>query len=603
MKVFGVKLRIIAPVVLVCCLVCVSSPSLQAQQAFSFPNFSSPAGIQRNGSALVTSNGTAQVLRLTPAALHQIGSAWYTTQLGLANGFSTTFKFQIGGGTPSPGDGFAFVIQNGCFGEGNCGATALATSPSGEGGSIGYLGLTHSVAIEFDTFQNSGYADVSGDELGIQSCGSSANTPDHNGSAECNLGQIDLGTLSTPIQLADGNVHTATISYIPPTGCEFECPSNLFISIDGQRALSSFFNLGNLGLDSSDHAYVGFTAATGGEGGNDDNHDILSWSFTPNQQTATLGGPGTTTILTFNTDTYKITPQNNRGGEQLTVTAVLIPANAFPTGEGGLNGFQNETCVPYGDYSAALGVDTCAEFQVHCQLSATDATPCNFFYLLATGYDLPTDLPAIGGPDFLVAHTVIATTNGNCPLTGGSTVQSIFISYEATVRDPTTRGGSLGPSCFVATYTPGAPAITGTASRFAGWESPVVNGQLNLVKAGAARPLKFQVFDKSFLPVTNLSLCNTLNSSGGCADIPAVPAPWVNLDAFGVVCPNGSPINPLTDFTVDPTGNSGLLNQGGGSYQLNWKTLKGWKGYCANVIVTFDSGQQVVPAAIGFQFN
>lgn len=315
-------------------------------------------------------------------------------------------------------------------------------------------------------------------------------------------------------------------------------------------------------------------------------------------QTKILGGPGTTTTFTFNTDAYKLTGVTNHGGEQVTVTAFLIAASTFPS----LTGFSSETCIPYGDYSAAMGHDTCVEFQVHCQVSATDATPCNFLYLLATGYDLPADLSGgIGGPDFLVAHGV------DCLLTSSSMVQSIFLSYEATVKDPTTRGGSLGPSCFVATYTPSAaPITTGTRSRFVGFESPVSNTALNLVKAGSARPLQFQLFDNLGNPVTNLSLCNsfTPTSSGNvCADSPTVPTPWVNLTSFGIACPNSSAINTSTDGTVLFPGNSGLQNNGGGNYQLNWKTQKGWSGFCANVVVTFNSGLFVVPATLGFQFN
>jgi YVTN family beta-propeller protein len=315
-------------------------------------------------------------------------------------------------------------------------------------------------------------------------------------------------------------------------------------------------------------------------------------------QTKTLGGPGTTTTFTFNTDHYKLTGVTNQGGEQVTVDAFLIPASKFPP----LTGFSTETCIPYGDYSAG-GVDICVEFQVHCQISATNTTPCNFIYLVATGYDLPADLSGgIGGPDFLVAHGV------DCELTSASTVQSIFLSYEATIKDPTTRGGSRGPSCFVATYTPGAPPITtGTTSRFKGWESPVSNADLNQVKAGAARPLPFEFFDILGNPVTNLSLCNqfTTNANGVnvCMDSPAVPTPWVNLASFGVPCAIGAQINVSTDGTIALPGNSGLSSNGGGSYQLVWKTRKGWKGFCANVVVTFDSSLIVVPATLGFQFN
>jgi YVTN family beta-propeller protein len=317
-------------------------------------------------------------------------------------------------------------------------------------------------------------------------------------------------------------------------------------------------------------------------------------------QTKTLGGPGTTTTFTFNTDTYKITGVNNQGGEQLTVAAFLVPASTFPAGF--LPSFPNERCIPYGDYSASLGHDTCVEFQTQCQLSATDATPCDFIYLLATGYDLPADLSeGIGGPDFLVAH------RQPCPLTSTSTVQSIFLSYEATIKDPTTHGGSRGPSCFGATYTPGAPIITGTTSRFDGWESPVSNIDLNQVKAGSVRKLKFQLFDNLGNPVTNLSLCNSFSFSpatGNVCNDPEVHRPWVNLSSFGIACPDGTPRSPDTDeAALSSADNSGLLNHGHGNYVFRWKTEKDWKGLCANVTATFDSGLMVVPAMKGFHFK
>lgn len=174
-------------------------------------------------------------------------------------------------------------------------------------------------------------------------------------------------------------------------------------------------------------------------------------SLTTISQTQILGGAGTTTTYTYNTDTYKITPTDNTlQGASLTVTAFLIPQDSFPSFT--ING-NKETCVPYGDYSAALGTLTCVEFQAVC--TTTTNQTCNSPYILATGYDLPPALSGgIGGPDFLVAHGV------SCPLTSASTVVSIFKEYEASIKDPTTVGGSRGPSCFAATYTPGAPPIT-----------------------------------------------------------------------------------------------------------------------------------------------
>jgi len=331
---------------------------------------------------------------------------------------------------------------------------------------------------------------------------------------------------------------------------------------------------------------------------------ILTGTAGGESQTKTLGPPGTTTTYTFNTDSYKITPTDNSGGESLTITAFLIPKNAFPsfTVINNITGSTNtETCVPYGDYSSQSGVDTCVEFQATC--TTTMNTTCNFDYVLATGYDLPSDLPAIGGPDFLAAHGV------NCPLTSTSTVVSIFEDYEVSIKDPTTIGGSEGPTCYAATYTPSAAPIT-TGVGFVGWESPVSDTELNLVKAGSTVPLKFQFFDNLGNPVLNLAYCNTVSSTPAVCSDPAMAAtpttPWINLNPVVITCQNSSAINTATDTSLSLVSNTGLLNQGGGNYQLNWKTPKGQQG-CANIQVTYSTGGAanvvLFPASFGFLFD
>src|SRR5262249_43942025 len=297
----------------------------------------------------------------------------------------------------------------------------------------------------------------------------------------------------------------------------------------------------------------------------DDNQDILSWTPFETSQTQNLGGMGTTTIYTFNTDFYKITPLDNTANEQpLTVTAFAVPQSLFPTfgSPPALNALA--TCVPYGNYSSI--VKTCIYFQ-----TTYSASP--FLSSLATGYDLPAGLPAIAGPDFLVAH------GQPCPLIRTSTVTSIFTDYEPAIKDPTTRGGSKGPSCFVATYTPTATPIT-TGVGFQGWGAPVVNTDLNMVKAGATRPLLFQFLDSLGNPVLTLAYCNSPDPATPAACLPpsmtaTATTPWINFSAMTIPCTANAVANASTDLTVSAAGNSGLQNLGGGNYQLNWKTQKG----------------------------
>ena len=76
-----------------------------------------------------------------------------------------------------------------------------------------------------------------------------------------------------------------TITYVPP--CDCESITGLSVTLDGKTVFSAVtFNIASLGLDPSQDAFLGFTAATGD---GFENQDILNWMFTAqiNQQTGT----------------------------------------------------------------------------------------------------------------------------------------------------------------------------------------------------------------------------------------------------------------------------------------------------------------------------
>jgi hypothetical protein len=312
MKVHRLFVREIGLVIALVCLFFLCVSQVQAQSSFSYPPIPTPNGngVQWNGSAVIDPNGN---LQLTPNSGGQVGSAWYTNPSGpgpaplpLLNGFTTTFTFQFTGqggigdtGAGANGkagaDGITFVVQNGTFnnynGDTSGGSTALGPS-DGLGGELGFTGLTNSVAVQFDSWCNVEFGDTcataasptSADQITIESCGQGANTVYHN--AGCSFGTIDLSRIANPIYIGDTNVHTAQISYSPPTATGGSCvPSSAFgtagcgslaVIVDGQTVLTVPFNLAYLGLDSNDDAYVGFTSATGGSW---ETHDILTWSF------------------------------------------------------------------------------------------------------------------------------------------------------------------------------------------------------------------------------------------------------------------------------------------------------------------------------------
>jgi hypothetical protein len=121
--------------------------SLEAQVfSFNHPNFSSCTGLQLNGSAACTGG----VLRLTPVASSQIGSAFLTTPVPISptTTFAAEFTIQMGlNGVSScsddllswGADGMTFTVQS-------QGPTALG----GLGGGMGYLGIAPSLGVKID---------------------------------------------------------------------------------------------------------------------------------------------------------------------------------------------------------------------------------------------------------------------------------------------------------------------------------------------------------------------------------------------------------------------------------------------------------------------
>jgi hypothetical protein len=328
-------------------------------------------------------------------------------------------------------------------------------------------------------------------------------------------------------------------------------------------------------------------------GGNGINVTVYAQAGLPgiNASVTHILSPGHQTEYDFpgKNDPVKITPSPySTGGEILTFTAVPVVQSTFIPP----SNFQNETCVPVADYSTD-GIDRCVEYQADCSFGGVPGGgDCNtLLYQLLEVYDLPADLPATGGPDFLVVH------HSGCPTTAAAVAQSIFTDYYVARLDPTLKGtGSGTGSCFEGMYTSGAPVITsGSTSRFVGFATPVVDTALNIVKAGSTRPLAFQWLDNLGNPITNLTWCASPNPAPG-----ACTAPWVNLQYFSISCVTDAEISAATDISAP--GNSGFQNLGGGNYQMNWQTQKSWKNSCANVQVTFSSGVVLDPA-VGFQFN
>lgn len=148
---------------------------------------------------------------------------------------------------------------------------------------------------------------------------------------------------------------------------------------------------------------------------------------------------------------------------------------------------------------------------------------------------------------------------------------------------------SPGPKTFSAVATvntgnSGHSSVNYSVSpfQFVGFTAPVSNPPVvNIVNAGRAIPIKFQVLDGNNNPVTNLT------------------SPPVNIQDTQVSC---AALNTTIGNTVDATatGNSGFQNLGGGFYQFNWATSKAWSGTCREIQVSLGDG---ITHIADFQFH
>ncbi len=236
-----------------------------------FNNFADTTPLTLNGNATQTGN----VLRLTPSGINQAGSAFLDRPLAIdANtSFETQFQFQLTGGSGGA-DGFTFMLQN---------DTQALNALGISGGDLGYgnvqntalPGITQSLAIEFDTYQN--VWDTNNNHLSVLRDGN-INNP--------------LTTAAASLDLNSGSVLNAWIDYDGST--------NLLEVYLGNTANKPGTELLSLNIDLASvlgsQAFLGFSAGTGGLS---NNHDIRNWELASNSNL--LAAPPTSVSLNSET--------------------------------------------------------------------------------------------------------------------------------------------------------------------------------------------------------------------------------------------------------------------------------------------------------------
>ncbi len=211
-----------------------------------YPTFKGASStLDRNGTAdlIFSPSGEQKVLRLTGGGYKQAGSAYSTTKINVTQSFESSFKVYLHHGEPGA-DGFAFLVQGD-------GPRALG----GWGGGLGYRGIKKSVAVEFDTFQNT--TDPSSNHLAVVMAGD----PDNH-----------AATAESPVPLY-GKPFMARVAYNAETTNLSIYVQSLSAGSTEQLVLEKVVDLAaGVGGES---AWIGFTAATGTALSK---QDIYSWT-------------------------------------------------------------------------------------------------------------------------------------------------------------------------------------------------------------------------------------------------------------------------------------------------------------------------------------
>lgn len=132
---------------------------------------------------------------ITPDLLNQQGGVWYDNAIDFDNDFIINYQNNFGSKDGNGADGMALVFK------GN--PTAVIGTA---GGGLAYEGISPSLVVEFDTFQNGVNADPFADHISIMRDGS----PVHNSTNNL-AGPVQA--IATNTNIEDGTTHEIKIEW------------------------------------------------------------------------------------------------------------------------------------------------------------------------------------------------------------------------------------------------------------------------------------------------------------------------------------------------------------------------------------------------------
>jgi gliding motility-associated-like protein len=177
---------------------------------------------------------------ITPDQSTQTGGVWYNNPINFSEDFTIYYQANFGINDTNGADGMALVFKDNPQPE-------LGSS----GGGLAYQGIGASVIVEFDTWQNSDFADPSWDHIAIMSNG----VANHNSALNNLAGPVEAS--ATNLNIEDGLDHEVKIEWnasLQNLVVYFDCIARAQINLDIKNDIFS----------GDDTVYFGFVGSTGG---------------------------------------------------------------------------------------------------------------------------------------------------------------------------------------------------------------------------------------------------------------------------------------------------------------------------------------------------
>ncbi len=177
--------------------------------------------------------------QLTSGSPSQNGCAWNRGTISFASPFDYSILMYFGNNNAGA-DGCAFIFQNSPQGISQCG---------NNGGQLGAGGISNSVIVEFDTYDNDNpwhNYDMAEDHTAVVINGNPQSTP------QC--GPVQANPVSA--YLTDGNMHALRVTWDPAT-------KNLCVYVDNNQRLCCAYDYVNNVFGGNPNVWWGFSGATG----------------------------------------------------------------------------------------------------------------------------------------------------------------------------------------------------------------------------------------------------------------------------------------------------------------------------------------------------